>query len=324
MKERNLGVEFYRCLLMLGIVAIHASGHAAFQQTWGTEFFDWCVCGFVFISGYFGIKFRPSKVLSLIGIGIWCSFAVWACSDAGWVSIVTGANGFWFLWAYILLMMFAPLVEAALDKLNARQTLCVVLPILMVAYVWMFLLAVPGVRDYIPQSRGVQGLSFISILPIYIMARFYQKFRVERFLTRRLAVVSFPICIGLFALGFWWYWWIPALVVTIITFKLFSQMKCPQTIGRIAAFLAPSMFSVYMLHFSVGGVQFMRSMELCLADSWGGVPTTLDVLMVTLITFVLCILADLPRRMLLYLLRGCISRMCSWIDGQYERLLAVC
>lgn len=317
---RNLGVEVYRCLLMLGIVVIHASGQAAFRQIWGTEFFDWCVCGFVFISGYFGIKFRPSKVLSLIGIGIWCSFVVWVCSDAGWVSILTGANGFWFLWAYILLMLFAPLVNAALDKLDARQVLRVTLPILMVAYVWMFLLAVPGVRDYIPQSRGVQGLSFLSILPIYIAARFYQKFRLEKFITRRLTVVSLLSCIGLFVLGFWWYWWIPALVVTMITFKWFSQLKCSQMIGRIAVFLAPSMFSVYMLHFSGGGVRFMMDMELWLAGSWG-VPMTLDALLVALITFVLCILVDLPRRMLLYPLRGCISKMCSWIDGRYERII---
>lgn len=69
-------------------------------------------------------------------------------------------------------------------------------------------------------------------------------------------------------------------------------------------------------------MKFMRYMELELVDSWG-VPMTLDVLMVTLITFVLCILVDLPRRMLLYPLQGFILRMYSWIDSRYERLLTV-
>lgn len=70
---RNQSVELLRVLLMLGICGIHV---AAFMGG-GWKYLDktlWpCVVAFVFISGYYGVKFSVKKVVRLCGMGVWCA-----------------------------------------------------------------------------------------------------------------------------------------------------------------------------------------------------------------------------------------------------------
>ena len=68
--NRNAAIEFFRCLLMFGIVVQHVVGQSAYIRHGADFLTNWCVCGFVFVSGYFGIKFKPSKFLSLIALGV--------------------------------------------------------------------------------------------------------------------------------------------------------------------------------------------------------------------------------------------------------------
>ena len=69
--KRNASIEFYRCLCMAGVVLLHAltqggyaEGHRGLDNLMVPS-----VVGFVFISGYFGIKFKFISVLKLLGIG---------------------------------------------------------------------------------------------------------------------------------------------------------------------------------------------------------------------------------------------------------------
>lgn len=252
MKGRNAGIEVYRCLLMLGIVIIHATGHCVYKQAWGTQLFDWCVAGFVFISGFFGLKFKPSKCLSLIAIGVWCSTLAGLLSGANLRTAILGVNGVWFLWSYIVLMLLAPLIDEAVENCGKANLVKVLLPIFLLIQVWMFLLAVPIVRDLMPNPRGLQGLSFLSLIPIYISARIYRRFDLGRFISNRFIWITVPVCMALCLCGFWWYWWVPAILLSVVSFKVFSELKVPSMLGRLAVFAAPSMFSIYILHFSGG------------------------------------------------------------------------
>lgn len=320
MMNRNMGLECYRCLLMLGIVMIHASGHCHYQQRWGTVFFDWCVAGFVFISGYFGIKFRPSKIISLVGIGLFCSFSSGALSGAGWKSMLIGSNGFWFLWAYIVLMMLAPLIDAALERRRLSELIRILSPIGILVGVWMFLLCVPVVREYLPKPRGLEGLTFISLVPSYIAARLYRMFELHRYISKCFVLIATPICLFMFVCGFWWYWWVPALLVAVITFRSFSDLKIPNFLGRVAVFLAPSMFSVYMLHFSGGGVRIMTDLQIELVDECR-LPLLWANVIVALVAYFGSVGVDMIRRCFVYLAHRQLQMVCSFVDELYEKTI---
>lgn len=71
--KRDYGIEFLRLLLMVGIGAIHT---AAFMGgNWGYlgKTLGPCVVAFVFISGYYGVKFSAKKLVRLCGMGVWCA-----------------------------------------------------------------------------------------------------------------------------------------------------------------------------------------------------------------------------------------------------------
>lgn len=70
---RNPAIEAYRCLLMFGICILH-SCHIFYPNSayWPKSVLCTCVVGFVFISGWFGVRFSVSKVMKLCGVYAYC------------------------------------------------------------------------------------------------------------------------------------------------------------------------------------------------------------------------------------------------------------
>ena len=123
--KRNPSIELYRVGLMLGICLLHSISFGLFKCAWVSNILASCVVGFVFISGWFGVKFSWYKLLKLYGIGQYAALVFgllsWLVGDVdsfcgglmlGWHKLT---HGFWFLHAYAVMMMFAPLVNALID-----------------------------------------------------------------------------------------------------------------------------------------------------------------------------------------------------------------
>ena len=72
---RNSSIDIYRCLLMLGICMLHAMAQAGHNVPWVANLLSWCVTGFAFISGWFGIRFSAGKLIKLYGISAYCAAA---------------------------------------------------------------------------------------------------------------------------------------------------------------------------------------------------------------------------------------------------------
>jgi len=68
---RDPKIELFRCLCMFGVVLLHAltQGGYADAHRGLDNLMTPSVVGFVFISGYFGIKCRIKGVLKLISVG---------------------------------------------------------------------------------------------------------------------------------------------------------------------------------------------------------------------------------------------------------------
>ena len=73
-KERDGNIEVYRVTLMFGIVSLHCLTAGEYNKPWLSNILLSCVNGFVFITGYFGLKFAPSKIVRLVCTSIFCGF----------------------------------------------------------------------------------------------------------------------------------------------------------------------------------------------------------------------------------------------------------
>lgn len=75
-KKRNVGIELFRILMMLGIVATHVCWQKEFATPGLGRLSETCVVGFAMISGYFGIRVAPSKLIRLYALAIGYCFLV--------------------------------------------------------------------------------------------------------------------------------------------------------------------------------------------------------------------------------------------------------
>lgn len=260
-KERNPSLELFRCLLMFGIVLGHAQYQCGHNPPVGS-LTDWCVCGFVFMSGWFGIRFSWRKCFNLAALGVWCAMiSNMICGGKNPLAAMLGAKsyGYWFLWSYIILMMFAPIIDGAIKNASCEggegKVIALVSPIAFLIWGWGFVSGLPFFRDYLPRPIGLGGLSFLSLIGIYMFVRVYKVLDLSRFFARKSTMLLLLPCVVLMLLKFSSFSWIISFVVSAIMFELFKRLKVPEWLGRAALFVAPSTFAIYLLHMTGGGLK---------------------------------------------------------------------
>lgn len=322
--KRNPSIELLRCLLMYGICLVHCVHRDGTCPYWIENLLLTCVCGFVFISGWFGINFTPSKALKLYGVQFACVVtsqvvdSLFAHRAFSLSQIGVGMRAYWFGHAYVLMMLFAPCINRALDD---RRCAKAILPVLIAIFGWAFSARCPILNHYVPRPDGLSMYSAFTLLGIYVAARLARRLEWDQRLKQKVLLMAvFPlaaVCGGLH-LGF--YNSPFAVAFSGLLFLLFLKVKCP--LGRFALWLGPSMFSVYFLH--MGSVTLGTGFMMKMADAM--MPYCLDVRFFSLaiaafITFVGCIALDLPRRLLVKILDSPLRAVCTWIDDKYVRLV---
>ncbi len=135
---------------MFGIVLLHTHWHSIEHHDWFGRMLTFCVPGFVFISGYFGIKFAVGKLVRLYATAIFGMCVVMAAvvlftdqiqNATDYIhQVFEKLNACWFLHAYAVLMLFAPMLNAALEKKGWA------IPFLFVAFGWAYLCDLISVR----------------------------------------------------------------------------------------------------------------------------------------------------------------------------------
>ena len=75
-KKRNVGIELFRIVMMLGIVMSHICNREGFESPYLHSLVQTGVVGFAMISGYFGIRFAPSKLIRLYALAIGYCFLI--------------------------------------------------------------------------------------------------------------------------------------------------------------------------------------------------------------------------------------------------------
>lgn len=182
---RNTNIEILRFVLMVAIFLWHTIvlGFGFVDGQQGMYDFDgnipviFFLCSllapatycFVFISGYYGIKFSISKLLNLllwlIIVAVLCGAYHYWQGQVSWYEVYASFlplvhNKWWFVTAFVTLFLVAPFINTAIQQLSNKQIVGVLL-VLYGILIYRWLLLVPNA-----------GSSFIGLLFVYVLARY--------------------------------------------------------------------------------------------------------------------------------------------------------
>lgn len=291
---RDNRVELYRISLMFGIVLLHTNAHAVVSYPWFGCLLMFCVTGFVFISGYYGVRFSWCKLLKLYGVAFTCMALVAMAECVGgcleWkdfaARVFYHVRLTWFLHAYAVLMLVVPLLNAALEKRGWE------LPFLILAFGWSYLYDIGHLRPYVFAAAGFGSHTPLTLAGIYVAARIFRRDDWEKHITTKAIIWGIPILILLAVIGLGRY---NAPSSFLLAGGLFLLFKRHAPDWSFAGLLAPSMFAVYCLH-SADPSEAWAS--LLGGRMGGGLVATLKS---ATIAFICCVWVDAARRSVLKL-----------------------
>lgn len=321
-KRRDASLDAFRCVLMFLIVLYHSFCHGL----WIGKDFDWSlmlssllcwhVDAFVALSGWFGLKFSARKFCRLWGTIFFYNVLSWAYLLANGNGLQLRVGAGWFGGTYLMFLMISPLLNMLIDRLCEKSSK-------EILFAWgLFALAIT--LEWFPRNAftavspaGIdKGYSIIMFVFVYLTARLV---RLKNVVLKdwQLAlgatvyfggVLSLNRLLGLLTrLGFersdYTTYNAPHVIVMAIIALYFAakRLKLPQWVGRIAIFLAPSMFGVYLLHdVVVFGHQLYKIPQMMLYER--GAHPILAIVCSACIAFCAGILVDLFRRVLLIVL----------------------
>lgn len=316
---RNCAVDVYRMLLAFGIVWLHVGSTA--EAAWPTNVLHFCVPAFAIITGYFGARFKVSKVLRLYTTAGVCLLALWLLRIwAGVEHEALDLSHWWFLHAYVIMITLAPFVDALFEQAKesggVKKVLAAVVPLWIVVYGWSWLVGFDRVAAVLPTANGLCGFSFLTLLAAYSVGRVIRVFELGQRLQTKIVVLvaltSFSVSsvAGNYLAG---YHCPVSIALAASSFLLFLRLRIPRPIGRVAVWFAPSMFAVYLLHFVIpisgdGAPRAFISYWLQIVGSGVLLPV------VAIIVFLAALLLDMPRRIALRFFKRQLNTICSWCD----------
>ncbi len=312
--KRDPAIELYRISLMFGICLLHAVGFGDYSNRFAVNALTFCVVGFVFISGWYGVRFSWMKLAKLYGIGLYCAFAVTllhykgfdVCAIRDAVHLLT--HGFWFLHAYALMMVFAPLVNMAMPPVSPKMqlwaSLASISPLFFLVWFWGFGRTLPVVGEWFPKTDGLEAYGGITLLGIYAGARLIRLSDIAEKIKGWHLIVAIPTFLVLCAIGLGDYNSPFAFGLAASLFFCFQRLNgqwLDGLLGRFVCFLGPGMFSVYLIHCNPLGVSLIQHVERCL-HNFGCIPQSMVVVITATCLFGSAFFLDIPRRLFIALM----------------------
>lgn len=306
--KRNPSIELYRALLMLGICLLHGFSQGAFVYVWPARLLSVCLTAFVFISGWYGIRFSWKKAIGLVLIGWYCryvgcvAYALLAGMDLPSLNpfnALRATKVYWFLWAYIALMLVAPVLNLAIEYAKAERKLLVFLPVFVLVFGWSYLCGMPT-KGVLPNPGGAGGSAFLSFIGIYLAARLFKEFNLDAYVTKRVGIAVACVCCPAAMLGAGHHMnSVFALVLSAVMFVGMKNLGIPERYGKFLSLLSPSLFSVYLLHTHMFGFGFLERIDEVIIGGHAVLACIVSAIMV----FVIGLALDFPRRIVMEMSR---------------------
>lgn len=252
--ERNMSVELYRALMMLGICMIHGFGVGMPRTVPAMRVIQslllFCVCGFVFLSGYYGIRFKLIKIIRLYGLGLFgaivssVGYALWGDGSFGsaWHHFAFTFKDYWFLNAYAILMLMAPALNLALASCRKPEVWLALILLIVGTVGCSFVAQLPLMRSYFPASPGLHDYSGFMFMGIYVFAGLWREYDLGRFITARWLFVTVPL-MAIYPLSLGGYSSPFSILTAAILFSKMQSLHLPKQWGGVSwLFLRPRYF----------------------------------------------------------------------------------
>ena len=335
--KRDPAIELFRVLLIFGVCLLHVAPSTRISQLLVS-----CVPGFVLISGYFGIRFKWSKILKLYLVAVYASLIVPLVGGAWEFSAYVAEvlcvwnirldavqpSGFWFLHAYavmsVLAMPIEMILEGELTHEKMHRLWRISGPLLIVVFGWGFLTKFAALAPLVPTVNGLQSFSPITLFASYLVGKnliVWEKCNGK--ISLRISLFCFVISSGVLFFSRTYlcaYNSIVSVLFAASAFCLFREIRLPVWFAKIVLAISPSMFAVYLIHVHMHwvGVEhsymiFGRQVRQFLLPSLGMFGS---IFMAALTVFVVACVLDLPRRLGGWVLR-------RWFYKSPKRVLSI-
>lgn len=271
-----------------------------------------CVNVFVLISGWYGIKVKLNKILSLIFQTLFFSifvymvflmydFEKYKSFDYIGTIFLLHSNDYWFIKAYIGLFLLSPLLNSFISNSTEKQLRYFLLSfyLFQTIYGW---LSIFGAQWF----EG--GYSAISFVGLYMLARYLRLYPIENlernaklYFILFFAIVLFQTvlafcitCMGFSIAGRLFTYTNPVVILESVCLMLaFSKLKFQV---KIINWIASSCLAIYLLH---ANELFLRPYYGKMIRTWFMKETTIDFWIYTIslmtVLFVTAILIDKVR-----------------------------
>lgn len=194
--ERQSNIELLRIALMIMIITHHVIVHGLGLANIGRHSFHldnhtyWAIAAncfvvvavnvFVFISGYFGIKFKLRTLFSLFFQAASYSFllfllfasfnpSIWNASNVMNSLLPISRNMWWFISTYIGLYILSPILNGGVQSLDRRQ-----FTLIMVC-----LLFINCFSGFFFGTLSEKGYSIFNFMVIYLIGRYVKQYSIS-------------------------------------------------------------------------------------------------------------------------------------------------
>ncbi len=320
MIRRDSNLDLYRLILMFGICFLHSITVGDFNRPWLANIFLASVNGFVFITGWYGSRFAPSKIIKLYGTALFCGMIVYLWGGAmGYSESLPSywelATGPWFLNAYVAMMCVTPLIDLALD--SKEQMKKVLIPLVLLIFGWSAATSMPIIGKLIPQTTGLGAYTWLTLVGVYLVARLCRFYDLESRLDGwRIFLVLVP-CLMFALCGLGDYSSPFATGIALSCFFLVKRIKSiPLALQKCLVYAAPSMFSIYLLQVNPVGFTLIKK-AMFFAVNNCELSVYVSYCLVAATVFFSCFLIDQVRRLIVWMTRPIWTPVLKYIDNRY-------
>lgn len=278
-KARESNMELLRIISMVLVLASHASYTSlnpptqidistslvsVFLRALSESFSTICVNAFILISGWYGIKVRVRRFAELIFQVLFISISLYfamrvlgltrSISMIEWIELLLFKHlGYWFVRAYIILYLFAPVLNIFVDNVSRKQLKKFLISFFVLQIIY-------GFYHYGGWYAG--GYSPLSFMGLYLLARYmrlypnkYTQFNKYIDLSLYLVLSVFTAVCSLALTYFWgkggtvlFLYSSPLVILSSVFFFLFFTKIMFQ--NSFVNWVSTSCFAVYLVHTS--------------------------------------------------------------------------
>ena len=335
--RRETNMDLLRIVAMLMVITIHCLSYNLIYNpqinifnSLIIKFLDIIVIPanaiFIMLSAYYSIdrKFNLKRILSLwaktifYSILIFIIFKIIGLKTNTFQSLFPVMSGqYWFIDAYLLMSFLSPILNIIMNKLNKKQN----------TFLVIFGIITLGIIRVLVNPTGILAGAMLPFIFLYIIGVYIKKYveikPKQLYMTKYILIaviitllsiiiysvskkIDNDVIIYLLTIIFNGIEEYNSLLGVLMSAYIFMRFKTitikSKTLTKIISFIVPSIFSVYLIHENVNlkKVLWVNLGIMNFANSWLMIPY---ILFMIIIVFIACIIIDLLRRGIYYLLK---------------------